>query len=92
MGVRSLPFEELRDPATGRTRVRLVDVQSEHYKVARDYMIRLGPHDLEDPEMRAKLAETARMTPKAFKKKFASAVSLTDGWVDMQKQLNGLGQ
>ena len=28
-----MPFEELRDPATGRTRVRLVDIRSEHSKV-----------------------------------------------------------
>ena len=31
-----LPFDELRDPVTGRTKVRLVDINSEHYKVARN--------------------------------------------------------
>ena len=34
--LRVLPFEEFRDPVTGRTRVRLVDIQSEHYQVARE--------------------------------------------------------
>ena len=33
--------DELRDPATGRTRVRLVSLDSEPYHVARQYMIRL---------------------------------------------------
>ena len=74
--LRVVPFEELRDPETGRTRVRLVDIRSEHYKVAREYMIRLEQHDLEDPEMRAKLAKAARMTPDAFSERFAPAASL----------------
>ena len=73
-----LPFEELRDPDTGRTRVRLVDVHSEHYNVAREYMIRLGPQDMEDPEMQAKLAQAAKMEPDEFKRRFASALGLID--------------
>src|SRR6188768_2485709 len=35
-----IPFDELRDPATGKTRVRLVDTDSEGFRVARAYMIR----------------------------------------------------
>src|SRR6266567_2154537 len=44
-----LPFSEMLDPSTGRTRVRLVDVSSEQYLIARRYMVRLRPEDLEDP-------------------------------------------
>ncbi len=69
--LRALPFEDLRDPATGRTRVRLVNVHSEHYKVARDYMIRLEPQDLSDRDMWLKLAEAARMTPEQLLQAFA---------------------
>ena len=69
--LRSLPFEGLRDPSTGRTKVRLVDVRSEHYKVAQGYMIRLKRQDLEDLEMRGKLAEAAGLTPDEIKKMFA---------------------
>ena len=69
-----VPFEELRDPHTGRTRVRLVDITSDHYVVARKYMIRLERHDLEDPEMRVKLADAANMTPDAFERKFLSGL------------------
>jgi ATP-dependent phosphofructokinase / diphosphate-dependent phosphofructokinase len=71
-----LPFDELRDPVTGRTKVRLVDINSEHYRVAREYMIRLEREDLENPEMLAKLAAAAKMTPEEFKKKFAHVVGL----------------
>ena len=77
--LRVLPFEQLRDPDTGRTRVRQVDIKSEHYKVAREYMIRLSQHDLEDPEMQAKLAKAARLTSNDFKKKFAPVVGF-DNW------------
>jgi 6-phosphofructokinase len=69
--LRVIPFEELRDPATGRTRVRLVDLQSEHYRVARDYMIRLERRDLEDPQLRAKLAEVAKISPEELDDVFA---------------------
>jgi len=72
--LRVLPFEELRDPTTGRTRVRTVDVRSEHYRVARQYMIRLERKDLEDPKMRVKLAEAAGLAPKEFVEEFTSIV------------------
>ncbi|MER3500484.1 MAG: hypothetical protein IMHGJWDQ_000090 [Candidatus Fervidibacter sp.] len=74
--IRVLPFDELCDPVTGRTRIRLVDIHSEHYRVAREYMIRLERSDLESPQMLAKLAEAAKMTPEQFKAKFAPVVGL----------------
>ena len=70
-------FEELSDHATGRTRIRVVNVQSEHYSVAREYMIRLERRDLEDRAMLMKLAEAAKMAPEEFGKKFAPLVGLT---------------
>ena len=69
-----LPFDDLRDPVTGRTKVRLVDIESEHYRVARDYMIRLEPNDLEDEETLRRLADAARMSPEAFRHEFAGVV------------------
>jgi 6-phosphofructokinase 1 len=65
-----LPFEDLKDPATGKTRIRLVDVHSEYYRVARDYMIRLDAHDLTDDETVRKLAEAAAMTPDDLRTEF----------------------
>jgi 6-phosphofructokinase 1 len=66
-----LPFEDLLDPETGRTRVRLVDIDSLHYRVARDYMIRLERHNLEDAQTARRLAEAARMEPDDFVKEFS---------------------
>ena len=75
-----LPLDELRDPATGRIRVRVVDVRSEHYHVARKYMIRLEQSDLDDVEMCAKLAAAAHMTPEQFVGAFGAAVTAPEGW------------
>src|SRR5260370_41426575 len=36
-----IPFDQMIDGETGRTRVRLVDVRSTRYAIARRYMIRL---------------------------------------------------
>jgi 6-phosphofructokinase 1 len=69
-----MPFEELTDQEAGRTRVRSVDRFAEHYRVARQYMIRLEQRDLDDSATLAKLAEAAVTTPEAFKETFSSAV------------------
>jgi 6-phosphofructokinase 1 len=73
-----LPFDEIRNPVTGRTRTRLVDIDSEYYDVAREYMIRLEPSDLQDPERLGKLATAAHMTPAEFERTFAHAAGLSD--------------
>jgi 6-phosphofructokinase 1 len=65
-----LPFEDLRDPATGRTRVRTVDVHSEYYRVARDYMIRLTSHDLANDATVGRLAEIAGMSPQELRAEY----------------------
>jgi 6-phosphofructokinase 1 len=71
-----LPFDELRDPETGRTRVRLVDITGESYIVAREYMIRLEKSDMDNPEMIDCLAQTAKMTVNEFTNRFASVIDL----------------
>jgi hypothetical protein len=40
-----IPFDDLREPSTGKTKVRLVDTASEGFRVARAYMIRLDADD-----------------------------------------------
>ena len=67
-----MPFSELLDPTSGRTRVRRVDCGSEHYAVARKYMIRLENRDLMEPEKQAKLADAAGMSSEEFGREFAS--------------------
>jgi AraC-like DNA-binding protein len=58
------------DGETGRTRIRLVDVTSTRYAIARRYMIRLRRDDFEDPHELAKLAATAHVSPDVFRREF----------------------
>ncbi len=67
-----IPFSDLLDPKTGRTRVRLVDIESEHYRVARDYMIRLESRDLAEEDMCQRLAVAAHMSVADFKAEFGA--------------------
>ncbi len=71
-----LPFTQLRDPSTGRTRVRTVDINGDSYRVARKYMIRLEKSDLNDPVMCRNLADQAGMTPDAFVQRYGGVVKL----------------
>ena len=69
-----------RDPDTGRTKVRKVDIQSEGYRVARDYMLRLEKSDLEDPETLSVLADASGIPGTDFKARFWDAVSRQPQW------------
>jgi len=79
--LQALPFSDLRDAETGRTRVRTVDINAEHYVSARQYMIRLVPRDLTHPDTLEQLAKAANMSAGDFKRTFAPAVALTNGEV-----------
>ena len=70
-----LPFNEMLDPRTGRTRVRLVDVSSEQYEIARRYMVRLRPEDLDDPSSLAALAAVVHLSPDEFRRMFGYLVA-----------------
>ena len=65
-----IPFVELLDAETGRTRVRHVNVESESYEVARRYMIRLEPEDFSHEEDLNGLAAAGKTTPAAFREQF----------------------
>jgi 6-phosphofructokinase len=65
-----IPFRKLLDPETGRTKVRMVDVHSTRYAIARRYMIRLRRDDFQDPHELAKLAATCRISPEEFRAEF----------------------
>jgi 6-phosphofructokinase 1 len=70
-----MPFSQMLDPTTGRTRVRLVDVSSEQYRIARRYMVRLSRHDFEDAENLARLASVVGQTPQEFQSQFGYLVA-----------------
>ena len=66
-----IPFDSILDPETGRARVREVDIDSDSYRVARHYMIRLSEDDFADSDRVARLAAAGKMSPAEFKDKFA---------------------
>jgi len=70
-----IPFAQLLDPATGRARVRLVDVRSTRYAIARRYMIRLRRDDFENPEEVARLAAAAKLSAADFRRRFEPLVA-----------------
>jgi len=65
-----IPFAEVIDPGSGRTRVRMVDIHSTRYGIARRYMIRLRRDDFEDPHELAKFAATAGVSLQQFRGEF----------------------
>ena len=69
-----IPFDRLLDPETGRTRVRLVNVNSAGYAIARQYMIRLNRADFEDEHELAKIAACAGMSIATFRTEFQHLV------------------
>jgi hypothetical protein len=66
----ALPFGSFTDPGTGRVRIRLVNVESSSYRVAREYMIRLDRADLQDPDKLRPIADAAGLTPQAFRDRY----------------------
>lgn len=62
---------ELQDPATKRVRVRLVDITTESYCVARNYMTRLERGDLREPYL-SRLAAHTNLSANEFKERFAA--------------------
>lgn len=75
---RPVPFEDMLDPKTGRTRVRMVDINTEQYKIARRYMLRLRRDDFEDDKEISRCSEIARVTPAEFRRRFEYLVQDED--------------
>jgi 6-phosphofructokinase 1 len=68
--LRTLDLEDLRDPDTGKTKVRLVDVEGESYRVAREYMLRLTPDILADDAHAARIAVAANVSVQELRAQF----------------------
>lgn len=65
-----IPFDELMNPMTGRMRVRLVDINSTRYAIARRYMIRIRRDDFEDATHVADLAAACGCDVATFMSRF----------------------
>ena len=69
-----IPFKQMLDPSTGRAKVRMVDVASESYQIARRYMIRLAPEDMADAQTVGRCASVVGLSAGAFRERFSSIV------------------
>jgi 6-phosphofructokinase 1 len=71
-----IPFTDMIDAQTGRTKVRLVDIHSTRYAIARRYMLRLRRDDFNDPHELAKFAATVGLSLQEFRKEFEYLIEL----------------
>ena len=71
---RAISFQEMKDPATGRPRVRMVDIESDRYRIARGYMLRLKRQDFDKPEELARLASVTNLSVEEFRAQFSRLV------------------
>jgi 6-phosphofructokinase len=65
-----VPFSTMIDAETGRTRIRLVDITSTRYAIARRYMIRLRRDDFDHPAELSRLASTVKLPEEEFRRQF----------------------
>jgi len=69
-----IDFAQLQDPASGRTRVRLVDTGTTSHAIGRSLQVRLEAEDLSDPEQLARLAKAAKLSPEEARARYAPAL------------------
>jgi 6-phosphofructokinase 1 len=70
-----IPFKEMVDPVSGRAKVRMVDITSQSYQIARQYMIRLSDEDFKDAVVLGRYAALTGMSPDAFQRRFQQVAS-----------------
>ena len=65
-----LLFADIRDPRTGKTRVRNINPDSENFRVAREYMIRLDATDVAHEDTAEKLSRAGSISIEELQKRF----------------------
>lgn len=73
-----IPFSKLREEGKKAIKVRLIDIKSQAYEVAYEYMLRLKQEDFH-PSKISGMARIARMSPEAFKEKFGRLIDPITG-------------
>ncbi len=71
-----MPFDYMINPKTKKTEVRYVDVESEKYKIARNYMVRLEKRDFMDEDFLSKMVEGSKLSKEKFLEKFCYLVEI----------------
>ncbi|MFO0674989.1 MAG: diphosphate--fructose-6-phosphate 1-phosphotransferase [Polyangiaceae bacterium] len=70
-----IPMEKMIDLENGRTRIRMVDIDSDRYKIARSYMLRLKREDIADVHELRRLAQVANVNAEEFRATFGRLVA-----------------
>jgi len=66
----AVPFADIVDAETGRTRVRQVDTTTDSYASARALQVRIEAEDLADAATLARLAEAANLSPDEARQRY----------------------
>ena len=74
-----MPFYSVMDPETGRTKVQLVDIHTESYEMALEYMIRLHTDDFGNEAFVEKLASFTNLSVEKFIERFKKVAVKFEG-------------
>lgn len=69
-----IPFDGILDKNTKKTQVRMVNVNSIQYRIAREYMIRLEKKDFDSTADLKRMALAVNLSPEEFVKRFQCLV------------------
>jgi 6-phosphofructokinase len=72
-----IPFDEIIDPGTGKTRVRLVDTSTASHATVRALQVRMESRDLEEPDMLERIAKAIRKSPEEARARYAEICAPT---------------
>ncbi len=84
-------FDSIIDPNTKKTKVRMVDTNSEYYHIARRYMLRFNKSDFDDPHELAKYAATCGISLDEFRSQFIHLIDKDLFEQTLQDRADGLG-
>ena len=69
----TIPFDEMLDPQTGHTRVRLLDPSGAAYQTALALQVRLSAEDLASDELVARIEAATTLDAAAIRARYADA-------------------
>ena len=69
-----IPFDGILDKNTKKTQVRMVNINSIQYRIAREYMIRLEKKDFDSTADLKRMALAVNLSPEEFVKRFQCLV------------------
>jgi ATP-dependent phosphofructokinase / diphosphate-dependent phosphofructokinase len=71
-----IPYDEMINPETGRTEVRMVNTDSFRYRSAYKFMTRLKPEHAQDEGLFERLAVLTNLTVQEFKERYAYLIGM----------------